>query len=154
MRPVARYFFPLPFLRDGEPPGAALSRPVRQRILRRRAIDLETNELIQALNELAGRVASHEPAAESVMQEASVHHLRRVAQEAEAPRELLQLEEAARALLGAGPAYSRRPRGHSVRSYDRSLLSIPAVGGKPVPLMAVLPSEARSSRGHSSFIGE
>eukprot|EP00972_Heterocapsa_arctica_P115654 16448981-Heterocapsa_arctica.AAC.1 len=75
------------------------------------------------------------------MQAASVHHIRGVVAEAKVPRELPNPEEAARALLGAGPAYSSE-EATTVRTYDRSLLSIPAVGATPVPLTSVLPPEA------------
>ena len=51
-------------------------------------------------------------------------------------------KEAARELLGASHSY-QDDGSTTVRSYDRGLLSIPAVGAHPVPLESVLPQKAR-----------
>ena len=103
---------------------------------------MEVNSTISALNERAGfNTASFSHP--SLNQEAALEHLFEV--HLRSKTSVVSAEatkEAVTELLGNAQSYGGEGM-TTVRSYERSLLSIPQIGAEPVPLNTVLPPEAR-----------
>ena len=124
-------------------PKHSLCRSVRQRLSRRARVVCEVNHTVDSLNQMFGNSTAPDLHASGPQQEVlshlySVHASCRLSEAGAGTP-----EEARRTLLGAAHAY-QGDAPTTVRSYDRSLLSIPSVGKNPVSLAEILPDEARS----------
>ena len=133
---------PLPYVPPIEPPSQHISRSVQQRVFRRRAVVVEANKSIAAVNSLAGFEAPPQKAVSASQRVAQEHFL---AVHAGAPRAQLtrdDTKEAIDALLGRPVAYDS-DGSTTVRNYQRDLLSIPCIGAQAVDLQGLLPDSVR-----------
>jgi hypothetical protein len=121
---------------------AGLSRGVRQRVRRRQCVFEGVNEIVDALNLLAGKPQACvlEP---SDAQLEALYDIEKAVRVHKPPEKLLSPEEAGHALLGPGRPYEGGAS-LSLGTYDATLISVPSVGSRPVDLAARLPEPARS----------
>ena len=144
-RSVPRELFPLPHMPEEDQPSSRLSRGVRQRVDRRRAVASRVKETIDALNSLMG-FSSSSASRPSLAQRKTLERLH-----AQHVSDLPQIdfessEEACAALLGLGratAAYGGDAAPHIFAPYDRSLLSIPGSGTQPAQLEDILDKHDR-----------
>ena len=142
---VPRELFPLPHLPEEDQPSSWLSRGVRQRVGRRRAVASRVNDTIDALNSLMG-FSSSSASRPSLAQRETLErlHAQHVSDVPQVDSE--SSEEACAALLGLGRATAAAYGGDAaphIAPYDRSLLSIPGSGTQPVHLEDILDKRGR-----------
>ena len=127
-RPVARDLLPLPLpevLQISED-AHSLSLPVRQRLLRRRAMDLRVAETVQALNFLDGH--TWDPSCRpSQTQNAALEAIRREVELSPPPLDGSSPEAALQELLG--PLSSCSGEHVAQAAYEPDLVSLPEVAG-------------------------
>ena len=127
-RPVARDLLPLPLpevLQISEN-AHSLSRPVRQRLLRRRAMDLRVAETVKALNFLDGHTWDH-TCRPSQAQNAALEAIRREVELSPPPLDGSSPEAALQELLGPLSSYSGEHVAQA--AYEPDLVSLPEVAG-------------------------
>ena len=127
-----------------------LSRGTRQRISRRRFTQSSANEVVLALNSLAG---CDKPSlvAPSVAQQRSLDRIQVVLHEFAnaAPLNKESLDEARRALLGTDRGYASAADGtKGVVTFDDSRVSVPSAGSTPVKPVRGLPEFGRKNLVH------
>ena len=138
-----RYFLPLPYFKGGEVDlGASLSRGVRQRLGRRRAVDERANETIWALNALGGLdgVECSNPGGE--LQRSSVNYVRgRVFDEA--PPQASRAQEALLELLRSDSRYTEGGEGTgSLAPFGSAEVSLPEPAVDAPAVVDLLPADA------------
>lgn len=127
----------MPTLLERAPRGC--SRGVKRSTNLRRHICDDANRSFCALNALYGcEAATAAPPSEA--QEAVQHRALVIAREVSHARNCICPQEAFRELLG--PRCDYNGESTTVEPYDRSRLSLPPVGGKPVPLDSVLDTDS------------
>jgi hypothetical protein len=119
----------------------SLSRAVRQRVQKRQRVFEKVNDMIDALNVLAGKPGGC-PLPPSGPQVEAIARLEAAVRGTKLPELLVSPEEAARALLGSDRPYDGGAKAN-LGSYDPERISVPAVGAHPVDLAARLPDDAR-----------
>ena len=139
---------PLPFLAEERLCKIGLSRGTRQQISRRRFVQSSANEVVLALNSLAG-CAKPSLVAPSVAQQRSLERIQDILHEFKnaAPLNKESLDEARRALLGTDRGYaSAADDTKGVVTFDDSRVSVPSAGSTAVKLVRFcLNSVGRSS---------
>ena len=125
-RPVARDLLPLPLpevLQISED-AHSLSRPVRQRLVRRRAMDLRVAETVQALNFLYGHTWDY-TCHPSQAQNAALEGIRREVELGPPPLDGSSPEAALQELLGPLSSFSGEHVAQA--AYEPDLVSLPEV---------------------------
>ena len=127
-RPVAQDLLPLPLpeVMQISDDARLLSRPVRQRLLRRRAMDLRVAETVQAMNFLDGH--TWDPNCRpSKAQNAALEAIRREVELSPPPLDGSSPEAALQELLGPLSSYSGEHVAQA--AYEPDLVSLPEVAG-------------------------
>lgn len=120
-----RKLFPLPFFARPEQKAQPCSRPVRQRRERiRRAIE-NCNQVVKALNWMAGCGPQDEPAPTSCMQSQVMARVEGLVFSQKPSGAIPSAEEALRQLLRGGPPYDWKPINESLASFQPELVSVP-----------------------------
>ena len=133
--------FPLPTLVEEEPCSAGLSRGVRQRVSRRRAVTRRTNDAISSLNWLSGcGTTARCSGSGSPAQLMATQRIRTVMERSQAVSPIPRPHEAARALLRSRAGYD--PDEQVVMDYQEELLSVPSSCVGCPRAVDVVPAEA------------
>eukprot|EP00971_Amphidinium_carterae_P352507 6492627-Amphidinium_carterae.2 len=142
-----RELLPLPHVHVEGVAASHLSRVVRQRAGRRRAIANRTNEAIEALNWLADSGSTQRDAsAPTEVQKQAQEFIRSRVLASPASLAPFEAEATARSLLGSGQPYD--VGSCSVAPLDLAQLSIPKAGSTSVDLISRLPSESADCLQH------
>ena len=114
--------FPLPLVQQEDIPRSSLSRGTKQRVCRRRAVDMRVNGAVRSLNWLSGCGSAGQH--RSALHDQVLDHVREVMVRTAPEGAIPQPHEAARALLRSRAGYD--PDDQSVCDYQEDLVSVPA----------------------------
>lgn len=122
-------------------PCSSGARSMRQRHARRRAVALRVNEMVSALNEMAGCGSCAPGAHPTAAQASALEHLRNTCVSLAPGDDVPWAQEAFQTLRGpSSPSYGLPT---NLASYQKDRLSLPAASTKPVSLATLLPGEDR-----------